>query len=402
MNPIKFKTVSYKAGTYIYVEEQTDYSEFYIVRQGTLIEENPLNVLTGEEDQIIKVGDFFGVLDCMSRRPRLSSIKVISDTVLIVIRSDQFESLITQMAPVAMKIIRYFSNKLRKYNTILSKYTANALSTSSRTVTNNFYTLGEYYQNQGQLNIAGYAYQKYLSHNPTGEYIQKATEALALINYNPSICEPQQQGIQKSYRAEVPIFLEHEEEPNLYILLEGFVKIVKFIDNTEVLLGMLKEKDIFGEMAILENSPRSASAITSTTATVLCINKENFELYIHSHPEIARRIIQLLSDRIWLVYKRLANQLINDPITKIYEGLQTLLQKNRIPIQKGLPYTFEMSPAEIIQFVGLDSKEGKRYMDQILSQDSSLFIEKNKLISRDIYGIRSAASRSNRQKLRKK
>ena len=98
MEPIKFKTVSFRAGAYVYVEEQTESSSFYIVRQGSLIEENPLNNLTQENDLVIKTGDFFGVLECMSRRARLSSIRALEDCVLIIVRFDQFETLITQMA----------------------------------------------------------------------------------------------------------------------------------------------------------------------------------------------------------------------------------------------------------------------------------------------------------------
>ena len=163
---------------------------------------------------------------------------------------------------------------------------------------------------------------------------------------------------------------------------------------------MLKEKDIFGEMAILENSPRSASAIAVTKVTLLRINKQNFELYIRTHPEIARRIIQLLSDRIWLIYKRLANQLIIDPITKIYDALQTLLLNNRVPIKKGLAYSFEMSPTDIIQFIGLDPIIGKKYIDHIIANDSVLSVENNKLMSKDVYNIRSAIALSNRHQHR--
>ncbi len=211
---------------------------------------------------------------------------------------------------------------------------------------------------------------------------------------------PAQQGIQRTYEAGTPLFLESEEGDDFYIILDGFVKITKFVDNTEVLLGMLKDKDMVGEMALLENSPRSASAIATTKVTVLRINRQNFEVYIKSHPEIARRIIQILSDRIWLIYKRLANQLIADPTTKIYDALRTLLQKNRVPLQKGLSYAFELSPMDLVQFIGLDPIQGKKIIDQIIQNDPILYVENNQIISKDVYSIRNASTISNLNKTR--
>ncbi|MDK2818736.1 MAG: cyclic nucleotide-binding domain-containing protein [Spirochaetota bacterium] len=400
MEPIKFKTVSFRTGTYVYVEEQTDSAAFYIVRQGSLIEESPLNNLTQESNLIIKTGDFFGVLDCMSRRARLSSIRALEDTVLIVVRFDQFETLITQMAPVAIKIIRYFSQRLRKYNTTLAQLTQGSTSKIESNTLTSLIKLGEYYQSLGQNNIAGYAFSNFIKNYPNDSSVLEVQNYLKILNYDEKSHLPIQQGIQETYEAGNPIFLEYEQGADLYIILEGFVKITKFTNNQIVLLAMLKEKDIFGEMAILENSPRSASAIAVTKVTLLRINKQNFELYIRTHPEIARRIIQLLSDRIWLIYKRLANQLIIDPITKIYDALQTLLLNNRVPIKKGLAYSFEMSPTDIIQFIGLDPIIGKKYIDYIIANDSALSVENNKLMSKDVYNIRSAIALSNRHQHR--
>lgn len=394
MEHIKFKTVNYRAGAYVYVEEQADSGEFYIIRSGKLIEDNPLNELTGEDDLILEAGDFFGVLDCMSRRPHVSSIRVLEDTSLIVIRYDQFEVLIKQMSPIAIKIIRYFSNRLRKYNETIAQLTFQQKPQVDTPC--NLLEVAEYYRDNGQSNLAGYAYTKYLELCRNINNPQSVHQQLEQLNFNIQDITPSIHGIQETFQNETPIFIEMEEGKDLYIILDGQVKITKVIQGTEILLGIMKAKDIFGEMAILENTPRSASAIASGMATVLRINKNNFETHIKTHPEIARRIIELLSDRIWLVNKRLANQLITDPVTKIYDALQTLLQKNHIPLQKGLNYVFEMSPEEILQFIGLDTTDGKKIINQILTNDPALDIKDGKLCSRDVYNIRSAMTLSGR------
>ncbi|HPA72406.1 MAG TPA: cyclic nucleotide-binding domain-containing protein, partial [Spirochaetota bacterium] len=57
------------------------------------------------------------------------------------------------------------------------------------------------------------------------------------------------------------IFCEFEPGNEFYFIQSGRVKIVKIVNNTEKTLDVLKPGDVFGEMAILENSPRSATAI---------------------------------------------------------------------------------------------------------------------------------------------
>ncbi|MGL4562439.1 MAG: Crp/Fnr family transcriptional regulator [Brevinema sp.] len=397
MEPIKLKTVNFRAGTYVYIEEQSDSGEFYIIREGRLIEENPLNSLTGEPDLVLSSGDFFGILDCMSRRPRISSMRVLEDTSLITVRYDQFELLIKQMAPVAMKIIRYFSNRLRKYNIAIGYFTSNSKSHVDLLGYDTLLKVATYYLEQGKKKVAAYGFSKFMTIHPNHPKVHDVEEQLKRLNIPKETYLPIQNGIQETYEEGTPIFLEQEPGFDLYIVLEGQIKITNIIDNNEVLLGIIKEKDIFGEMAILENTPRSASAIASTRVTLLRINKHNFESHIKNHPEIARRIIELLSDRIWLVYKRLANQLIQDPNIKIYDALQTLLQKNRIPLQKGLHYTFEMTPEEIVQFVGLDMNTGIKIITDLIAADSLLSTdEHNKLCSKDVYNIRSASSLSGR------
>lgn len=404
MESIQFKTINYKAGAYVYVEEQGESGAFYIVRSGKLIEENPINELTGEDDVVLGPGDFFGVLECMSHRAHISSLQVLEDALLIIVRHEQFEMLIKQMSPIALKIIRHFSNRLRKYNDAMGRLAFN--DPPSKNKDTGLFSVARYYKGSGQKLLAGYAYSQYLK--LPGELVkeaQEAQEAIAVLGYNPASVLAKRTGIQEVYGAGVPIFVEHEEGSTLYIVLEGHIKITKVVDGNEILLGIMKSKDIFGEMAILENSPRSATAVAMDEATVLAINKSNFEEYIKKHPEIARRIIELLSDRIWLINRRLSNQLITDTATKIYGALLTLLQKNRIPLQKGLAYTFEMGVEDLAGFIGLEPNEGVKSIRHLISSDPTLEIKEGKIASRDSYAIRSAmalSGRSHMPKQRKK
>ncbi|TQE55833.1 Crp/Fnr family transcriptional regulator, partial [Leptospira interrogans] len=111
--------------------------------------------------------------------------------------------------------------------------------------------------------------------------------------------------------------------------------------------------DIFGEMALLDNKPRSASAIAWGNVQLLAINKANFEGMVKAQTQLATRLITLLSERIWTAYKQLANLMINDPQGRIADTLLTLVEKNRIKIAPKISYNFEIGTKDLIKMVGL-------------------------------------------------
>ena len=102
---------------------------------------------------------------------------------------------------------------------------------------------------------------------------------------------PKADDFKRVYKDNTMICCEHEPGNELFIIQEGQIKITKVIQNKEVLLAVLKEGDIFGEMALIENKPRSASAIAFGTTKVMAVNKNNFEAMISNQPQLVARLI---------------------------------------------------------------------------------------------------------------
>jgi CRP-like cAMP-binding protein len=154
------------------------------------------------------------------------------------------------------------------------------------------------------------------------------------------------------------IFCEGEPGDELYIIQRGSVKITKIVDNNEVLLAVLKTGDIFGEMALLESKPRVSSAAAYEECVVLAVNRANFERMVGSQPQIVTRLTQLLAERIWFIYKQLANTLLADPLGRMYDALHIQLEKNRIDLHAMSSYAFNFGTKELVNMVGLPQKEG--------------------------------------------
>jgi len=77
----------------------------------------------------------------------------------------------------------------------------------------------------------------------------------------------------KEFKAGRTIFSEGDSGGEMYIIIQGAVEIRKSttVSTTKTLI-VLQKGDIFGEMSIIENKPRSATAITTIPTKLLCMN----------------------------------------------------------------------------------------------------------------------------------
>ena len=95
------------------------------------------------------------------------------------------------------------------------------------------------------------------------------------------------------------IFKEGDLGTEMFIVHEGQVEILKEVEGGEVKPLVVFEKgDFFGEMAILEDLPRTATARAVTDGTVLTINGSTFDQMLRANPEIAVRMMRKLSRRL--------------------------------------------------------------------------------------------------------
>lgn len=94
------------------------------------------------------------------------------------------------------------------------------------------------------------------------------------------------------------LFAEGDLGTEMFIIQEGKVEVFKTIDGVENQLAVLDKGDFFGEMSILEDMPRNASARAVEKTRVLRIDGATFDQMLRSNPEIAVRMMRKLSRRL--------------------------------------------------------------------------------------------------------
>ena len=99
------------------------------------------------------------------------------------------------------------------------------------------------------------------------------------------------------------IFREGETAEYAYIVASGIIEITKISADGEDILVELEPPSLFGEMALIDGNPRSASARAKGDATVTEVTSTAFGQYIKQNPEAAIRIMKNISENL-----RSANQ----------------------------------------------------------------------------------------------
>ncbi len=99
-------------------------------------------------------------------------------------------------------------------------------------------------------------------------------------------------------RAGEYLFREGDLGTEMYIIQDGQVEILKSVDGKEQSLAVLEKGDFFGEMALLEDLPRTASARALGNCRLLQINGSTFDQMLRSNAEIAVRLMRKLSRRV--------------------------------------------------------------------------------------------------------
>jgi len=95
------------------------------------------------------------------------------------------------------------------------------------------------------------------------------------------------------------IFSQGEHGNLMYILLQGAVDITMKVDRGETILKTVSSpNDFFGEMALLDDRPRSASAIATRRTRVIAVDGQTFETMILTNGKFALKIIKVLAERI--------------------------------------------------------------------------------------------------------
>lgn len=155
----------------------------------------------------------------------------------------------------------------------------------------------------------------------------------------------------RSFPKGTVLFREGEKGEEMYVIQGGKVQISMKVRGVEKVLSVLQPGEFFGEMAILNSKPRSATAVVAEDAKLLVIDSKTFEAMVRGNSEIALRMIKKLASRLQEADDQIENLLLKDHNSKVVHALVRLCETAGTPVERG---TFvRILPEELGQKVGL-------------------------------------------------
>ena len=155
------------------------------------------------------------------------------------------------------------------------------------------------------------------------------------------------------------IFREDEVGEKMFIIQSGFVKITKRIDGRDHLLAELGKGEFFGEMAIVSNITRSATATASGQVELLAFDRQGFEAMIGKNTKIAMSVIDKLSKRL-----QNANAQIQQLLRRNERSLVALNLYNRFMECKGDDRVLTLN--KTVESIALDLQSPQDLVSEIL------------------------------------
>jgi CRP-like cAMP-binding protein len=165
----------------------------------------------------------------------------------------------------------------------------------------------------------------------------------------------------REFPAGTVVFKEGDVGNEMYVIQSGKVNITKKARDVEKVLVTLGTGAFFGEMAIINQKPRSASAVVVEAARLLVIGPKTFDAMIRGNAEIAVRMIKILAQRLQEADEQIENLMLRDHNSRVVHLLSHLATKGQ-QVPGGI--LLEVEADKLAQKIGLD----RRHVEEVLAK----------------------------------
>lgn len=367
------KVVSYKKGSIPYFENDRD-DRIFILQKGSI----QLSTIDPETKESVvnpvRPGEFFGVKSALGRFPREETATAITDSVVVCLSVQEFETNFSSNKQIILKMLRVFSSQLRQ---IHKKIESILQSAPEKPVTGMYSVAKNFYEDERYVSCYDVCL-KFMQRFPTAVYIdeikQMFKESHAYIQREPSVYDeygiesdgslrqfelPAFERFAKKYAPGQVIISEYEPGDTFYLIQKGEVQLLKCVNGSAKNLDILRAGEFFGEMAILDNSPRSATCMAKTSVKCLEFSKENFETLVTGNAQLALNLLKLFCKRIYDQHRRFKVLVINDTSARIADVFLLLHEMSPTYNAADTKIRLDATVSDIAHWAGLNIETTK-------------------------------------------
>jgi CRP-like cAMP-binding protein len=164
------------------------------------------------------------------------------------------------------------------------------------------------------------------------------------------------------------IFCEYEPGDTFYLLQSGRVQIVQIMGELEKNIAILQPGQIFGEMAILEEAPRSATTIALDEVKALEFTRENFEPLMMGNPQIAMKLLKLFVNRIYEQKRLFMTLTLEDVEARVADVFLMLAEKQSLDPSTTEPIEFKTTVDDMSHWAGIPPGQCREVLNHFVAQ----------------------------------
>ncbi|GHV82823.1 Crp/Fnr family transcriptional regulator [Spirochaetia bacterium] len=196
------------------------------------------------------------------------------------------------------------------------------------------------------------------------------------------------------------IFSEFEKGNRFYLIKSGKVELIKIDGKVRKTLDILGPSEMFGEMALLEDSPRFASAIAVGDVQLMVFNSANFKHLMLNNPPITIRLLKMFAKRIYEAKRRISILTIKNFNARICGVILMLLDD--VPVdpkdQQITTFALEVTTEEIARWAALDLITAQNAINDLVNQGIIDISKEKKLTIKNIHSLNRVVNLYNTKK----
>jgi len=166
-----------------------------------------------------------------------------------------------------------------------------------------------------------------------------------------------------------PLYLPGDPSSNVYLLKKGRVKIANTAPSgKEVTFEILEPGEVFGELEVLENTPRSTSAEALDDTLICAIPRKEFDQYLAMHPNVTVKLTKLIGLRLRKILSRVEDLVFRDVPARLAHLLLGLSKTDGVADKQGIRLRAKLTHQEMANLIGCSRETVSTIIGQFRDQ----------------------------------
>jgi CRP-like cAMP-binding protein len=165
------------------------------------------------------------------------------------------------------------------------------------------------------------------------------------------------------YPRQSVIFQKGDPGTSMMAVVRGRVKICTYsVDGKELVLNIIGQDGLFGEISVLDGQPRSGDAVALEDTELLVLERNRLLPFLTGTPEVATRLLEVLCLRLRQTSEHLEDALLREAPSRVARGLLRLAGTFGKPEGDGIRLDIKLSQQQIGNLIGISRESVNKYI----------------------------------------